>query len=99
MSRGLIEERDLEDHVGRRRVDDEDGPRLALFTEMKTAKSVGGFFSKNVKSKLKVVWDGFGCDSSPCQQDATLQAEVAGNKFRVCESCSKKPPFRLSLIL
>lgn len=60
-----------------------------IFKEMRDAKSIGSFFAKNVKGKCAVAWVGACCDNSPCRDDATLQGEVAGNKFVVCESCSQ----------
>lgn len=64
-----------------------------IFDQMRAAKSIGTFFSRNVKGKCPVVWCGFGCDNSPCKSDATLQGIVAGGKFHVCGPCSQIPRF------
>lgn len=65
----------------------------AIFDNLRTAKSVGTFFARNVKGKYPSPWNGQRCSSSPCQEDATLQGAVAGGVFWVCEKCSKLPPF------
>lgn len=71
-----------------------------LFDQMKADKSVGGYFAKMVKGKCPVVWNGYACDNSPCQKDATLLGHPGNDPkvglFRVCEGCSKTP--RLSQI-
>ena len=67
---------------------------LALFNDMKAAPSIGTFFSKNVKGKCPVSWDGYCCDNSPCKRDATVGAGAATIAFRICEECSKDPRFK-----
>lgn len=65
-----------------------------LFDQMKAAASIGSFFSRMVKGKCPVVWNGWACDNSPCQENATLQAgEGKAVSFRVCATCSTAPRF------
>lgn len=64
-----------------------------LFTQMREAKSVGSYFSRNVKGKCPVVWTGYRCDNSPCKSNAQVQGHpgnvVAAGIFRVCPDCAK----------
>jgi KTSC domain len=60
-----------------------------VFDEMTAAKSIGGYFSKNVRSKYAVYWHGCRCDLSPCQNDATVTGSVNGTKFSLCDECGK----------
>jgi KTSC domain len=64
-----------------------------LFDAMKAAASIGSFFARMVKKECPVVWNGWGCDASPCRNDATLVGHPGNDPkvgtFRVCDSCAK----------
>lgn len=68
---------------------------LEMFNEMRGAKSIGGYFSKMVKGKRPVFWDGYRCDNSPCKNDAAYRAgHAAMPAFYICAPCSKDPRFK-----
>jgi hypothetical protein len=60
-----------------------------VFDEMRAAKSIGAYFSKTVKGKYDVVWRGYHCDLSPCQNDATITGSINGQRFSLCDICGK----------
>lgn len=69
---------------------------LVEYADMKSAKSVGGYFAKNIKTKKSVAWNGWRCAATPvglsglqCVKDATLQGSVGAMIVHVCEECSK----------
>lgn len=64
-----------------------------VFDQMKADRSIGGFFSKNVKGKHPVVWHGHCCDNSPCKRDATKQVAAGSPAFVLCDTCVKDPRF------
>lgn len=64
---------------------------LDVFTAMKTAKSIGAFFAKNVKGVFRVTGTWQRCDSSPCSHNATVHGVVAGIAFRLCDTCAADP--------
>lgn len=64
-----------------------------VFDEMSSAKSIGSYFARNVKGKYEVAGTSQRCNLMSCREDATLQAEVAGGKFFVCDKCSKVGPY------
>lgn len=68
---------------------------LAMYNEMRAAKSIGSYFSKMVKGKRPVFWDGHRCDNSPCKNDAAYRAGPETTPaFYICDPCAKDPRFK-----
>ena len=63
------------------------------FEEMKAAKSIGGYFSKNIKGKTPVAFRGHCCSNSPCKRDATKAVTGRQPGFVLCDECAKEPRF------
>lgn len=66
---------------------------LAVFNEMASAKSIGGFFAKAVKGKYPVASTSQRCNLMSCRNDATLQPVESAGKFVLCQACSKDPRY------
>lgn len=62
---------------------------LKVFEAMGAAKSIGGYFAKEVKGKYPVAVTAQRCNLMSCDRDAVLQGKSSTTTFVVCEPCSK----------